>query len=187
MPHHFPTLKCLNLKPNQGTQEAPSARQLYLQACTTVFHRKKYTVHSTQYAVRSTLYTVHSPFSRSTCILNKGHTLHVHDLTVTCTATYVPLKLWCIFHFSFFISNNRHYCMAVVLKEIYHWRLPSMYMVCMQNLVCTVLYSSTWVWCHKNYISGSTCTVFVDFYQLFKKPLKKLIFVHMYKFITSKY
>ena len=77
-------------------------------------------------------------------------------------------------YFYFIFSNNRYYCMVVVLKEIYHWRLPSMYMVCMQNLVCTVLYSSTWAWCHKNlFYFWKYCTVFVDFYQLFRKPAEK--------------
>ena len=50
MPHHFPTFICLNLKPNQGTQEAPSVRRLYLQACTTMSQKEEY---STQYIVQT--------------------------------------------------------------------------------------------------------------------------------------
>ena len=72
--------------------------------------------------------------------------------------------------------------MAVVLKEIYHWRLPSMYMVCMPILYCM-------------YLSMMSQKLFLEVHVLYlsifincsKSLLKKLIFVHMYKFITCKY
>lgn len=104
-------------------------------------HRKEYTV---QYAVHSnsTLYTV--PSLDLHVSQTKG--IHVHDSTVTCTATYVPLKLWCIFiYFYFFQTIGTTAWLSSSRKYIIGGCLQCTWYACQFCTVCT------WVWCHKSY------------------------------------